>query len=187
MIYWVTGQACSGKTTLVRTILNDYIKSINKYEIYKPIKKISCVRFKNLLLVGSNYLTNRARDQGIDSSGSSLDELELLIKQEYSKCDILLETFRPKYFNIDFILRLKKIYDLKIFYLQTDKKILDERGRIRNHIWDRERTENRKYMQMKNIESVIENDEVKVCVTKLKNSDENDLFINVKLILENLS
>ena len=42
-------------------------------------------------------------------------------------------------------------------------------------------------MQMKNIESVIENDEVKVCVTKLKNSDENDLFINVKLILENLS
>ena len=40
---------------------------------------------------------------------------------------------------------------------------------------------------MKNIKSVIENDEVKVCVTKLKNSDENDLFINVKLILENLS
>ena len=187
MIYWVTGQACSGKTTLVRTILNDYIKSINKYEIYKPIKKISCVRFKNLLLVGSNYLTNRARDQGIDSSGSSLDELELLIKQEYSKCDILLETFRPKYFNIDFILRLKKIYDLKIFYLQTDKKILDERGRIRNHIWDRERTENRKYMQMKNIESVIEKDEVKMCVTKLKNNDENDLSTNVKLILENLS
>ena len=79
------------------------------------------------------------------------------------------------------------MYDLKIFYLQTDKEILDERGRTRNHIWDRERTEKKKYTQMKKIESVIENDEVKSCVIKLENNNENDLSTNVKLILGNLS
>ena len=187
MIYWITGQACSGKTKLIKSILNNYVDFPNTYEIYKPVKEISCIKFKDFLLVGSNYLRNKARSLGIDNSRGSLSELELLIKQEYSKCDILLETFRPKYFNIDFILRLKKMYDLKIFYLQTDKEILDERGRTRNHIWDRERTEKKKYIQMKKIESVIENDEVKSCVIKLENNNENDLSTNVKLILGSLS
>ena len=187
MIYWITGQACSGKTKLIKSILNNYVDFPNTYEIYKPVKEISCIKFKDFLLVGSNYLRNKARSLGIDNSRGSLSELELLIKQEYSKCDILLETFRPKYFNIDFILRLKKMYDLKIFYLQTDKEILDERGRTRNHIWDRERTEKKKYTQMKKIESVIENDEVKSYVIKLENNNENDLSTNVKLILGNLS
>ena len=187
MIYWITGQACSGKTKLIKSILNCYVDFPNTYEIYKPVKEISCIKFKDFLLVGSNYLRNKARSLGIDNSRGSLSELELLIKQEYSKCDILLETFRPKYFNIDFILRLKKMYDLKIFYLQTDKEILDERGRTRNYIWDRERTEKKKYIQMKKIESVIENDEVKSCVIKLENNNENDLSTNVKLILGSLS
>ena len=39
---------------------------------------------------------------------------------------------------------------------------------------------------MKMIESVIENDEVKSCVTKLENNNENDLSTNVKLILGKL-
>ena len=33
----------------------------------------------------------------------------------------------------------------------------------------------------------LENDEVKSCVTKLENNNENDLSTNVKLILGNLS
>ena len=40
---------------------------------------------------------------------------------------------------------------------------------------------------MKKIESVIENNEVKSCVIKLENNNENDLSTNVKLILGNLS
>ena len=34
MIYWISGVACSGKSTLIKSILNKYTDFPNSYEIY---------------------------------------------------------------------------------------------------------------------------------------------------------
>ena len=133
MIYWISGVACSGKSTLIKSILNKYTDFPNSYEIYKPIKNISCIKFDDFLLIGSNYFNSRIKKQtsyGIDNCRSNYKEIKEIIRQEHSKHNnILLETFIPKYFKEELLLWLVELYKLKILYLQVDKNILDDRGK----------------------------------------------------------
>ena len=84
------------------------------------------------------------------------------------------------------ILNLISKYNLKIFYLHTDKNTLDKRGIERNQYYDKQRTEKIKSNQLKRTELVINHSMVKPHVTILKNSNKKDLSNNVKLICENL-
>ena len=186
MIYWISGVACSGKSTLIKSLLNESEVSHQVRTVYKPTNKFSCIKFQDFLLVGSNYLNDKVKTPGIDSSRFKKKYLELLIEQEYLKHNILLETFLPHLFNLDMILNLISKYNLKIFYLHTDKNTLDKRGVERTQYYDKQRTEKIKSNQLKRTELVINHSMVKPHVTILKNSNKKDLSNNVKLICENL-
>jgi len=191
MIYWISGVACSGKSTLIKSILNKYTDFPNSYEIYKPIKNISCIKFNNFLLIGSNYLNSRIIKQtsyGIDSCRSSHKEIKEIIIKEHSKHNnILLETFIPKYFKEELLLWLIELYELKILYLQVDKNILDKRGEERNCDVDILRNEKIKINQLKKVESIIKHNKIKQYVSILQNKDKKDLSNNVKLIYDYLT
>ena len=187
MICWITGVACSGKSTLIKYLINESEVSHQLKNVYKPTSKISCVKFQNFLLVGSNYLNDKVKTPGLDSYRLKKEHLELLIEQEYIKHNILLETFFRPLFNLDMILNLISKYNLKIFYLHTDKNTLDKRGIERNQYYDKQRTEKAKSNQLKKTESVINHSMVKPHVTILKNSNKKDLSNNVKLIYKDLT
>ena len=186
MICWISGVACSGKSTLIKSLLNESEVSHQLRSIYKPIKEFSCVKFQDFLLVGSNYLNDKVKTPGIDSSKFKKEYLESLIDQEYLKHNILLETFLPHLFNLDIILSLISKYNLKIFYLHTNKNTLDKRGIERNQYYDKQRTEKIKSNQLKRTELVINHNMVKPYVTILENSNKKDLSNNVKLIKNNI-
>lgn len=191
MIYWISGVACSGKSTLIKSILNKYTDFPNSYEIYIPIKNISCIKFNDFLLIGSNYLSNKIKKQtnlGIDNCRSNHKEIKEIIIQEYTKHNnILLETFISRYFKEELLLWLIKLYELKILHLQVDKNILDKRGEERNCDVDKLRNEEIKINQLKRVESIIKHNKIKQYVSILHNKDKKDLSNNVKLIYDYLT
>ena len=94
MIFWITGEPCSGKSTLMKSL-------VGRMNVSSPLNKLisfgngKCMKINNTLVMG-NYL-GKGKCPGLDYLQPSLTNLEMFIKKEYPKYDILIETFLSRY------------------------------------------------------------------------------------------
>ena len=139
-----------------------------------------CMKINNTLVMG-NYL-GKGKCPGLDYLQPSLTNLEMFIKKEYPKYDILIETFLSRYLKINFLHKLINQYKIKIFHLQTDMTELDKRAIKRNMSWDKNRTDYGKFKVKQEVYDILSDDIIKPHVIPLINNTTEDLSNNVKFI-----
>ena len=183
-VIWITGTSCSGKSTMVKNI----IKSYKYFGSKNKIDKIKYIKFKNLLVIGGTYLVQDKHNCGLDeyyrcSSKYLKNNYIKLINLEYTKNkNILCETSTRRFFNKDLLYWLVTNIDLKIFYLKTMKSVLDERAKIRDNSYDKKRTDRRTIYDIKHIETLLSDKNIKKCVTYLTNNNVKDGIKNQDII-----
>jgi len=190
-VVWITGVSCSGKSTLVKNIINQF----DNFQICKPVGKIRCTKFDDLLVVGGTY-TKKVNSPGLDgdSRGSRVkrnNNFKELINREYPKYEnILCETRTPAFFNKDILYWLIDTHKLQIFYLTTEKGILDDRAKNRKgknnkqNFWDRKRTDKRTMKEFSSLEILISDEKISKYTKELRNDNIEDSMKNTKTICE---
>ena len=190
-VVWITGVSCSGKSTLVKNI----IQKFDKHEIYKPVNKIRCIKFDRFLVVVGTY-TKKVNLPGLDSEEFSprhllKNEFKKVIIEEYPKYEnILCETRTPAFFNKDILYWLIDTHKLQIFYLTTEKGILDDRAKNRKgknnkqNFWDRKRTDKRTMKEFSSLEILISDEKISKYTKELRNDNMEDSMKNTKTICE---
>ena len=113
MIIMIGGIPCSGKTTLVKNI----IEGLGSYENYEPIPLFKCQKYKDILLIGQ-YPENETFGGTDRLSYGTINKFQEFINQEVTKHKhILIEGdrfFQAK--NLEFLLdeHDAMVYTLKI-------------------------------------------------------------------------
>ena len=183
MVIWIAGNPCAGKSTMVKNIIEDKLSNGH----YRPVDTIRCTKFDKLLVVGGTYF-KKVVSPGLDGDqrGSKKilnDNFKKLIIQEYPKNqNILCETASRMYFNKDLLYWLIDNFEFKMFYLKTDKTILDERAKIRNNWWDKLRTDKRTIKEVNYVKSIVSDEKITKHIKELKNDIMCDNIKNVKII-----
>ena len=187
MVIWLAGTSCVGKSTIVKNI----IKQFDSFEICKPVGKIRCTKFGNLLVIGGTYV-KKVNAPGLDgdSRGSRKklnSNFKDVINREYSKNkNILCETQSRMFLNKDLLYWLIDNFKFKMFYLTTDKTTLDDRAKKRNASWpcgwDKHRTDKRTIRDINYVNSIVSDEKISKHIIELTNDNMCDSMENTKII-----
>tara|TARA_Y100000817_G_C16679682_1_gene465325 strand:- start:35 stop:604 length:570 start_codon:yes stop_codon:yes gene_type:complete len=184
MVIWITGTSCVGKSTIVKNI----IKQFDNFEICKPVGKIRCTKFGDLLVVGGTYM-KKVKLPGLDadsrphSKSAKVNNFKDLISREYSKNkNILCETQSRAFLNKDILYWLIDNFKFKMFYLTTDKTTLDDRAKKRNALYDKLRTDKRTIKDINYVNSIVSDEKISKHIIELTNDNMCDSMENTKII-----
>ena len=136
MIIWISGLYCTGKSTIVKNIVESQNKNfgditIKEGTLVEPTKNFECIQFKDFMVIGARYYSN-ATNSGTDLIFAGNDRFKEFIIQEYDNHkNLLIEG--SKFFRKDILDWLISKYKLKIFHLETDISIMEERSKNRNN------------------------------------------------------
>ena len=135
MIIMIGGIPCSGKTTLMKSI----IKNLGSYEFYEPISLFKCQKYKDVLVVGQ-YPENETFGGTDRLSYGTINKFRDFIEQEYPKHrHIIVEGDR--FFRAKDIEWVVENYVARVFILTVNPE--EEK---RRHL-ERQDTQTEKWLQ----------------------------------------
>ena len=177
MIVWISGLSCSGKSTIVKNIVRNQDDNIGdivlrKGNLIKPTKYFDCIQFEDFTVIGGRYYSDQT-NPGSDRIFAGADRFKDFIIQEYNNHkNFLIEGSR--FFRKEVLDWLVSGYELKIFHIETDRSIIEERSKDRNGWWDKQRTDRRTDNELKKFDKILNDNILKQHITVYENNTMED-------------
>ena len=187
MIVWISGLSCSGKSTIVKNIVRSQDDNIGgivlrKGNLIKPTKYFDCIQFEDFTVIGGRYYSDQT-NPGSDRIFAGADRFKDFIIQEYNNHkNFLIEGSR--FFRKEVLDWLVSEYELKIFHIETDRSIIEERSKDRNGWWDKQRTDRRTDNELKKFDKILNDNILKQHITVYENNTMEDSKSITKNILK---
>ena len=187
MIVWISGLSCSGKSTIVKNIVESQNKNfgdivIKEGTLVEPTKYFNCIQFEDFTVIGGRYYSD-ATNPGSDKIFAGADRFKDFIIQEYNNHkNFLIEGSR--FFRKEVLDWLVSEYELKIFHIETDRSIIEERSKDRNGWWDKQRTDRRTDNELKKFDKILNDNILKQHITVYENNTMEDSKSITKNILK---
>ena len=187
MIVWISGLSCSGKSTIVKNIVESQNKNfgdivIKEGTLVEPTKYFNCIQFEDFTVIGGRYYSDQT-NPGSDRIFAGADRFKDFIIQEYNNHkNFLIEGSR--FFRKEVLDWLVSEYELKIFHIETDKSIIEERSKDRNGWWDKQRTDRRTDNELKKFDKILNDNILKQYITVYENNTMEDSKSITKNILK---
>lgn len=187
MIVWISGLSCSGKSTIVKNIVRNQDDNIGdivlrKGNLIKPTKYFDCIQFEDFTIIGGRYYSDQT-NPGSDRIFAGADRFKDFIIQEYNNHkNFLIEGSR--FFRKEVLDWLVSEYELKIFHIETDRSIIEERSKDRNGWWDKQRTDRRTDNELKKFDKILNDNILKQHITVYENNTMEDSKSITKNILK---
>jgi len=187
MIVWISGLSCSGKSTIVKNIVESQNKNfgdivIKEGTLVEPTKYFNCIQFEDFTVIGGRYYSDQT-NPGSDRIFAGADRFKDFIIQEYNNHkNFLIEGSR--FFRKEVLDWLVSEYELKIFHIETDRSIIEERSKDRNDWWDKQRTDRRTDNELKKFDKILNDNILKQHITVYENNTMEDSKSITKNILK---
>ena len=187
MIVWISGLSCSGKSTIVKNIVESQNKNfgdivIKEGTLVQPTKYFDCIQFEDFTVIGGRYYSDQT-NPGSDRIFAGADRFKDFIIQEYNNHkNFLIEGSR--FFRKEVLDWLVSEYELKIFHIETDRSIIEERSKDRNGWWDKQRTDRRTDNELKKFDKILNDNILKQYITVYENNTMEDSKSITKNILK---
>ena len=187
MIVWISGLSCSGKSTIVKNIVRNQDDNIGdivlrKGNLIEPTEYFDCIQFEDFTVIGGRYYSDQT-NPGSDRIFAGADRFKDFIIQEYNNHkNFLIEGSR--FFRKEILDWLVSKYELKIFHIETDRSIIEERSKDRNSWWDKERTDRRTDNELKKFDKILNDNILKQHITVYENNTMEDNKSITKNILK---
>lgn len=187
MIVWISGLSCSGKSTIVKNIVRNQDDNIGdivlrKGNLIEPTEYFDCIQFEDFTVIGGRYYSDQT-NPGSDRIFAGADRFKDFIIQEYNNHkNFLIEGSR--FFRKEILDWLVSKYELKIFHIETDRSIIEERSKDRNSWWDKERTDRRTDNELKKFDKILNDNILKQHITVYENNTMEDSKSITKNILK---
>ena len=187
MIVWISGLSCSGKSTIVKNIVRNQDDNIGdivlrKGNLIEPTEYFDCIQFEDFTVIGGRYYSDQT-NPGSDRIFAGADRFKDFIIQEYNNHkNFLIEGSR--FFRKEILDWLVSKYELKIFHIETDRSIIEERSKDRNSWWDKERTDRRTDNELKKFDKILNDNILKQHITVYENNTIEDSKSITKNILK---
>ena len=187
MIVWISGLSCSGKSTIVKNIVESQNKNfgdivIKEGTLVQPTKYFDCIQFEDFTVIGGRYYSDQT-NPGSDRIFAGADRFKDFIIQEYNNHkNFLIEGSR--FFRKEVLDWLVSEYELKIFHIETDRSIIEERSKDRNDWWDKQRTDRRTDNELKKFDKILNDNILKQHITVYENNTMEDSKSITKNILK---
>tara|TARA_B100000925_G_C21780855_1_gene376167 strand:+ start:42 stop:626 length:585 start_codon:yes stop_codon:yes gene_type:complete len=187
MIVWISGLSCSGKSTIVKNIVRNQDDNIGdivlrKGNLIEPTKHFDCIQFEDFTVIGGRYYSDQT-NPGSDRIFAGADRFKDFIIQEYNNHkNFLIEGSR--FFRKEVLDWLVSEYELKIFHIETDRSIIEERSKDRNGWWDKQRTDRRTDNELKKFDKILNDNILKQHITVYENNTMEDSKSITKNILK---
>ena len=187
MIVWISGLSCSGKSTIVKNIVESQNKNfgdivIKEGTLVEPTKYFNCIQFEDFTVIGGRYYSDQT-NPGSDRIFAGADRFKDFIIQEYNNHkNFLIEGSR--FFRKEVLDWLVSEYELKIFHIETDRSIIEERSKDRNGWWDKQRTDRRTDNELKKFDKILNDNILKQYITVYENNTMEDSKSITKNILK---
>ena len=187
MIVWISGLSCSGKSTIVKNIVESQNKNfgdivIKEGTLVQPTKYFDCIQFEDFTVIGGRYYSDQT-NPGSDRIFAGADRFKDFIIQEYNNHkNFLIEGSR--FFRKEVLDWLVSEYELKIFHIETDRSIIEERSKDRNGWWDKQRTDRRTNNELKKFDKILNDNILKQHITVYENNTMEDSKSITKNILK---
>ena len=187
MIVWISGLSCSGKSTIVKNIVESQNKNfgdivIKEGTLVQPTKYFDCIQFEDFTVIGGRYYSDQT-NPGSDRIFAGADRFKDFIIQEYNNHkNFLIEGSR--FFRKEVLDWLVSEYELKIFHIETDRSIIEERSKDRNGWWDKQRTDRRTDNELKKFDKILNDNILKQHITVYENNTMEDSKSITKNILK---
>ena len=187
MIVWISGLSCSGKSTIVKNIVRNQDDNIGdivlrKGNLIEPTEYFDCIQFEDFTVIGGRYYSDQT-NPGSDRIFAGADRFKDFIIQEYNNHkNFLIEGSR--FFRKEILDWLVSKYELKIFHIETDRSIIEERSKDRNGWWDKERTDRRTDNELKKFDKILNDNILKQHITVYENNTMEDNKSITKNILK---
>ena len=187
MIVWISGLSCSGKSTIVKNIVESQNKNfgdivIKEGTLVEPTKYFNCIQFEDFTVIGGRYYSDQT-NPGSDRIFAGADRFKDFIIQEYNNHkNFLIEGSR--FFRKEVLDWLVSEYELKIFHIETDRSIIEERSKDRNGWWDKQRTDRRTDNELKKFDKILNDNILKQHITVYENNTMEDSKSITKNILK---
>jgi len=187
MIVWISGLSCSGKSTIVKNIVRNQDDNIGdivlrKGNLIEPTEYFDCIQFEDFTVIGGRYYSDQT-NPGSDRIFAGADRFKDFIIQEYNNHkNFLIEGSR--FFRKEILDWLVSKYELKIFHIETDRSIIEERSKDRNSWWDKQRTDRRTDNELKKFDKILNDNILKQHITVYENNTMEDNKSITKNILK---
>ena len=187
MIVWISGLSCSGKSTIVKNIVRNQDDNIGdivlrKGNLIEPTEYFDCIQFEDFTVIGGRYYSDQT-NPGSDRIFAGADRFKDFIIQEYNNHkNFLIEGSR--FFRKEILDWLVSKYELKIFHIETDRSIIEERSKDRNSWWDKQRTDRRTDNELKKFDKILNDNILKQHITVYENNTMEDSKSITKNILK---